>query len=86
MGLQLSCFLCFDGLLVGGYVQFSEEEEEEEEALKRIEDIFAMAVERKKKTFLQKLAIGVAHRFVFQSSTSWVRWVMSEISQVLKLK
>jgi len=52
-------------------VQFSEEEEDE--ALKRIEDISAMAVERKKKTLLQKLAIGVAHRFVFQSSASWVR-------------
>ena len=47
MGLQLPCFLCFDGLLVGRQVQFIEEEEDE--ALKKIEDIFAMVVERKKK-------------------------------------
>ena len=47
MGLQLPCFLCFDGLLVGGQVQFIKEEEDG--ALKKIEDIFAMRVDRKKK-------------------------------------
>ena len=48
-------------------------EEEEDRVLKRIEDIFAMIVERKKKTVLQKFVVGVAHCFVFQSFALWVR-------------
>ena len=49
--MVLPCFLCFDGLLVGGQVQFIEEEEDG--ALKRIEDISGISVEGNKNTILR---------------------------------
>ena len=49
--MVLPYFLCFDGLLVGGQVQFIEKEEDG--ALKRIEDISGISVEGKKNTILR---------------------------------